>query len=348
MSFTTRGNAALLLTSLCIALPAAAQTAPSRPAPLVVPARELPAPTTVSPELQRILAAAAHTPLNVPADAVSLRAAQARSDDAAARTADIVWHDTRVTVTTTALDGVRAYVITPAIVDRPDRRLIVLHGGAFLYNAGKGSTVDAAVIADATRTIVIALDYRLPPDHPYPAAVDDVVAAWRALIATHRPASLALAGLSSGGAIAMSAVQRLAQLGVPLPAALVLGSPWADLSPAGDTYATSAGVDHVLGSYDVLAGAARWYAGTRALTDPGVSPLYGDMHAFPPTLLVAGTRDLFLSHTVRTHRSLRRAGVRADLHVFEGQPHGAYMLSIPERDEAMREIVSFLDVHLSR
>jgi acetyl esterase/lipase len=136
---------------------------------------------------------------------------------------------------------------------------------------------------------------------------------------------------------------------LPLPAAIAPGTPWSDIARVGDTYQTNEWIDNVLVSWDGFLGrAALLYAAGRDLQDPQLSPIYGDFTGFPPTLLTSGTRDLFLSNTVRTHRKLRRAGVTAELHVYEGQSHGAYLrdADIPESREAFAEIAAFFDRHL--
>lgn len=122
---------------------------------------------------------------------------------------------------------------------------------------------------------------------------------------------------------------------LPLPAALAAGTPWTDMSKTGDSYFTNEGVDNILVSYDGWVGdAARLYAGEHDLKEPMLSPVYGDVSGFPPTLLTSGTRDLFLSNTVRMHLKLREAGVPADLIVFEGISHAHYHMS-PDAPETV-------------
>ncbi len=136
-----------------------------------------------------------------------------------------------------------------------------------------------------------------------------------------------------------------------LPAALGLGTPWADLSKTGDTLYTCEDIDQVLLRYDgVLGAAARLYAAGRDLADPQISPVNGDFVGFPPTILIAGTRDMLLSATVRVHRKLRQADVDADLHVFEGLSHGFYLArpDAPESREAFAEIAAFFAARLGK
>ncbi len=142
------------------------------------------------------------------------------------------------------------------------------------------------------------------------------------------------------------------KLGVSVqPAAIAPGTPWADLTDTGDTYGSNEWVDNVLVTWDGWLGrAAALYAAGRDLRDPQLSPIYGDFPDFPPTILTSGTRDLFLSNTVRTHRKLRRAGVEAELNVYEGQSHAQYMGNVdaPETREAFTDIARFFDAHLGR
>jgi acetyl esterase/lipase len=162
---------------------------------------------------------------------------------------------------------------------------------------------------------------------------------------------MAIFGTSAGGALTLSMVLRAKQEGLPLPAAIASGTPMSDLTGRGDSFGTNGMLDNVLVAYGVSCDKrAALYANGHDLTDPLLSPVYGDMHGFPPTILTTGTRDLLLSNTVRVHRKLRAAGVDAALQVFEGQSHAQYMRdpSAPEAKEAFGEIALFLDRHLGK
>ena len=172
-----------------------------------------------------------------------------------------------------------------------------------------------------------------------------VVAVWKSLLKKWDAKSMALGGTSAGGGLTLASTLKFKELGLPLPGALFAGTPWADLTKTGDSYFTNEGVDNVLVAYEGLfEGAATLYAGDHELTDPLISPVYGDFSDFPPTYLVSGTRDMFLSNTVRTHRKLRTAGVEADLNVYESFSHGDYLnvIDSPESQQVFAELWTFL------
>ena len=198
---------------------------------------------------------------------------------------------------------------------------------------------------------VISVDYRMPPEAPYPAALDDAITVWKAAVKMAPPANLAIFGSSAGGALTLSMVLRAKHENLPLPAAIAPGTPMSDLTGRGDSFATNALLDNVLIAYGGSCDArAALYANGHDLKDPLLSPIYGDMHGFPPTILTTGTRDLLLSNTVRVHRKLRLAGVEAVLQVFEGMAHAQYLRdpTAPETKEAFEEIAGFFNRHLGK
>jgi acetyl esterase/lipase len=190
-----------------------------------------------------------------------------------------------------------------------------------------------------------AVDYRTPPDSPYPAPLDDGMTVHRHLVEEQDPRRLVVGGQSAGGNLAAALALRARDEGLPLPAALVLLTPEVDLTESGDSFATLLGIDPVL--TESLAPSIALYAAGHDLTDPYLSPLFGDLTPpFPPTLLQAGTRDLFLSNAARMRRKLRTAGVDAEPHVFEAMPHGGFF-GAPEDDELAQEVRCFSHSHVS-
>jgi acetyl esterase/lipase len=179
----------------------------------------------------------------------------------------------------------------------------------------------------------------MPPHHPYPAGLDDCVAAYRALLSERKPAEIMVSGGSAGGNLAAALILRIRDDGLPLPAGLILGTPEIDLTESGDSFTTNDGVDPGLTS---LMPVNLLYADGHDLTDPNLSPLFGDLAGFPPSILTTGTRDLYLSNTVRMHRALRAAGVSAELHLTEAGPHTGFPGS-PEGQEIDKEVRAFVE-----
>jgi epsilon-lactone hydrolase len=240
------------------------------------------------------------------------------------------------------LGGVPTYVLRSGEVAKTDSGPVYLdiHGGGLIMGGGELVGLMASGTALSTGMTTYSIDYRMPPLHPYPAALDDCVAAYRALLESHDPEDVFVGGGSAGGNLAAALMLRARDEGLPLPAGLVLFTPEVDLTESGDSFAVNADADHVLGS---LREVNLLYAAGHDLTDPYLSPLFGDVTGFPPTLLQTGTRDLFLSNTVRMHRKLRNSGVAAELNVYEAMPHGGFGGASPEDREIAVETRRFLD-----
>ena len=217
-----------------------------------------------------------------------------------------------------------------------------IHGGALILGGGAACVAMSTMTSFGRNMITWAIDYRMPPHHPYPAALDDCIAVYRKALDERAPEDLFVGGGSAGGNLAAALLLRAKDEGLPMPAALVLTTPEVDLTESGDTFQTLLGIDNVLTSS--LMSTNRLYAGDHDLAHPYLSPLFGDVTGFPPTFLQSGTRDLFLSNTVRMHRKLRAAGVDAELHVGEAMPHGGFG-GAPEDIDVAMEISHFLERH---
>lgn len=201
----------------------------------------------------------------------------------------------------------------------------------------------AGLMAERIHMTVWSVDYRMPPDHPFPAALDDCVAVYAQLLTIRSAEQIVVGGGSAGGNLAAALVLRARDEGLPLPAATVLVSPEVDLTESGDTFQTNLGVDTTLARS--LMPANLLYAGGHDLADPHLSPLFGDVaKGFPPTFLASGTRDLFLSNTVRMHRNLRATGVPSELHLIEAAPHGGF-IGAPEDLEILDDMIEFIGRH---
>ena len=242
------------------------------------------------------------------------------------------------------MDGATVYAAQPReVAAKADEPVFLwMHPGGLLVGGGDACRATTARTALSMGMLTWGLDYRLPPLHPYPAGLDDAIAVYRQVVRDRGPSRVFVGGDSAGGNIAAALLLRARDAGLPMPAALVLNSPQVDLLEAGDTFRTLAGVDNVLRS---LQPTNALYAAGADLREPHLSPVLGDLSGFPPTFLRSGTRDLFLSNTVRMHRNLRGAGVEAELHVFEAMPHGGFGGDTPEDREAAAEQRHFLTKH---
>ena len=336
---------------ILLSVPRTISQTPTAPEPRSVPARTLPVPGTVSPEMQTLIAAPLPGNWNTAPDTVDewrkLSAPSAGRNLAALR------ERLGVKMETTTLGGVTVYTLTPQAIpaENQNRLLVHMHGGCYVLSGGEAATSEGIYMAAFGHYKVLSVDYRRPPDAPYPAALDDGMTVWKAALKMAEPRNMGIFGTSAGGALTLAMVLRAKQDKLPLPGAIASGTPMSDLTGVGDTFAANAMVDNVLVGFDGRCDKmARLYANGHDLKDPMLSPVYGDMHGFPPTILISGTRDLLLSNTVRVHRKLRQAGVRADLHVYEGQSHAQYMrdANAPETRETYEEIAKFFGEHLGR
>jgi epsilon-lactone hydrolase len=341
---------AFVVVAMVVPLPdGEAQT--SARGPLDVPARTVPVPNTVSTEMQALIGAPLSSNWN--SAPKTLEEWKTIAAPSAGRGLPALRERFGVTSEALTVNGVKAYMVTPPNIppENRNRLLIHVHGGCYVLSGGEAGTTEAIYMAGFGRFKVLSIDYRRPPDFPYPAALDDGVAVWKGAVKMAEPKNMAIFGTSAGGALTLSMVLRAKQEQLPLPGAIAPGTPMSDLTGTGDSFKTNFMVDNVLGGSDGRCDAmARLYANGHDLKDPMLSPVYGDMRGFPPALLTTGTRDLLLSNTVRVHRKLRQAGVEAELHVYEGQSHAHYMRdgNAPETKEAFEEIARFFDKHLGK
>jgi epsilon-lactone hydrolase len=343
---------------LCAAIEitaSAAVYAQATDAPMLqVPARAVPVPSDVSPQMAKIIG----MPLRTGWDVLPKTGEEWKpvADAGAAGTIKNVpgmMERLHVKVEKTVIDGVRAFVVTPDVIppENRNRLLIHVHGGCYVLNPGEAALPEALFMAGFGHFKVIAVDYRMPPEAYFPAALDDGLTVYKNAIKTTDPKNVAIFGSSAGGALTLEMILKAKQDGVALPGAIAPGTPMSDTTKVGDTFVTHAMLDNVLVSPDGFCDAGtKVYANGHDLRDPLLSPIYGDMHGFPPAILTSGTRDLLLSNTVRVHRKLREAGVDAMLQVFEGQSHAQYYRddTSPEAKEAFEEIAGFFDKHLGK
>lgn len=349
-AFDTPRIAGLLC--LLLSLPAAAQSGDST---WTISSRDLAPPVHASEVLASFIA-------NSPQPDVSAAGSQFPTSDAgwiamqaAASSANplpALGEALNLQIETSAMAGVTVYTLTPEEI-APEHRgqvFLHLHGGAYVLGGGPGAASEAAQIAQAAGIYTVSVDYRMPPAHPFPAAVDDAIAVYEELLKDYDAADIAIGGTSAGAGLSFATVLQAKNQNLPVPAAIFAGTPWADLTDTSDSLHVHAGIDRVLVSYSgLLKIGADLYADGEDLTNPLISPLYGDFSGFPPTILISGTRDMLLSDTARAHRKLLDEGVEADLHVLEGMSHAEYLFlpQSPEGRTVFESVGEFLKKHMN-
>jgi monoterpene epsilon-lactone hydrolase len=352
---------AVLLVLLACAALAAQQPAPQPTTAAEAPTRDtsyidaqgtthvtrvVPVPADLSPQAQLIIGRA--EPDQVPPEPLALR--RQRTNEYTAR-ARVAW--SRLCPNQLVEDkvaGVPVRIVTPEglIEANRDKVLLNLHGGGF--NSDSGSYTESIPIAAYTKIKVVAVLYRLAPEHPFPAAVDDSVAVYRELLKTYKPEHIVIYGTSAGAILTAEVASKLKQLGLPLPAALGIFSGMGDFARDGDSialYALRGFSGHLdppgTGPHDPF------YLGGTDPKDPVLSPIYADLHGLPPTLFITSGRDLLLSGTINLERAYVNAGVDARMVVFDGLPHAFwYDPLLPEALEANHMMADFFVKQLEK
>ncbi len=253
------------------------------------------------------------------------------------------------TVEKADVGGVTVYLATPRdlAASDADKAHIYIHGGGWAFMGGEACAGQGAAQAGRLGYKTWSVDYRYPPFHRFPAALDDCVTVYRELLKTHRPENIVISGGSAGGNLTAATGLRIRDEGLPAPAALGLMTPCTDGALLSDSFSVNDQLDFLkaatMGEFWAV------YAGGHDRKDPYLSPVYGDYaKGFPPTFLQTGTRDLLLSDTVRLHRAMRNGGVEAALHVWEAMPHGGFGGASPEDADMTRELKRFFEARLGR
>jgi epsilon-lactone hydrolase len=309
--------------------------------------RIVPVPTTISSEAQTWLArVVSDAPINQ-----SLDDRRTSTDKWQAGAGEAFRKLYPVNLSTATIAGVPIRFILPLTIppEKQDRVLINLHGGGF--NSDSGSLTESIPIAYLTNTKVISVLYRLAPEHPFPAGLDDVVSVYKELLKTYKPKNIGIYGTSAGAILTAEVTVKLKQLNLPLPAATGIFSGTGDLSQPGDSIAIFA-LNGFSGHLDPPKPGAHdtdYIPANLDPKDPVLSPLYADLTGLPPTLFITSTRDLLLSGTTILHRAYLRAGVSAGLVVFEALPHAFWNNpTLPETQEAHQLMSTFFDHHLGK
>jgi epsilon-lactone hydrolase len=305
--------------------------------------RVVPVPPDLSPEAKAMLA----RPASDAAVPESIEQRRANIDTWQAHAGEVSRKAYPVNVEEQKIAGVPVRVVTPLATPegKRDRVLLNLHGGGF--NADSGSLTESIPIANLTQMKVVAVLYRLAPEHPFPAGLDDAVAVYKELLKSYRPEHIAIYGTSAGAVMTGEMAVKLRQLELPEPAALGIFSGVGDLGRDGDSIAIFTGSGLSGHMEPPVANPPNVYAGSTDRRDPVLSPLFADLHKMPPSLFISSERDMLLSGTTILHRAFQRAGNDAELVVFEGLPHAFWNdVSLPETKEAYGDMSDFFLKHL--
>jgi acetyl esterase/lipase len=242
--------------------------------------------------------------------------------------------------------GVSAeWISTPGVAE--DRVVMYLHGGGYMIGSMRTHRSPLSYLSRVSDARVLGLNYRLAPEHPFPAAVEDSVAAYRWLLAEGvSPRRIAIGGDSCGGGLTIATLVALKYFGDPLPAAGISHSGWTDLAHTGDTFETKAEEDPLIDK-EMLEGMAAAYLGDRSRTTPLASPYYADLQGLPPLLVQVGTAEVLLDDSLRLADRAKEAGVDVTLEVWDDMPHvwQAFASFLPEAREALDHCGQFVQKH---
>ncbi|MDO8288440.1 MAG: alpha/beta hydrolase [Parvibaculum sp.] len=247
-----------------------------------------------------------------------------------------------VTIEHVDIDGIPAEIITPE-GRTPERTLLYLHGGGYILCSPDTHRPLVSALSKKSGSRALLIDYRLAPEHPFPAAIDDAVKAYRWLIAQGTdPKTITLAGDSAGGGLTMATLFSLRDAGDPMPAGAALLSPWTDLAMSGASHITHQKRDPMLSVEGALIG-ARHYLGGASPTNPLASPLYGNFDGLPPLFIHVGGNEILLDDSLRLAERAKAAGVEVTLKVWPDMPHVFQAARfLPEARSSVNEIAAFL------
>jgi acetyl esterase/lipase len=225
-----------------------------------------------------------------------------------------------------------------------DRVILYLHGGGYVIGSIKTHRAMISRIARAADARALAIDYRLAPEHPFPAAVEDAIAAYRWLIAQGcKPGKIVIAGDSAGGGLTLALLLAIRDAGLPMPAGAVPISPWTDLEGTGESVHTRAAKD-VMVTQDNLASSAKQYYGKHDPKNPLISPLHADFRGLPPMLIQVGDAEILLDDSTRVAERAKAAGVQVELEVWDEMPHVWHVFAklLPEGQQAIDKIGKYV------
>lgn len=317
-----------------------------------VAAQQFEFPTTISEEAQEAGAAFERGDDMLPAadDLDGWQEVWAHNEEEEDAAARALVDEFEATVIELELNGVPVLDVKPKGWTDNGKVLIYTHGGAYGLFSAYSTMTGVVPVAELTGLRIISVDYTVAPKAQWKATTSQVVSVIRALVDEgYGPKDMAIYGDSAGGGLAAGSILKAQDEGIGKLAAVVLWSPWSDITETGDTYSTLADADPVLSYKNVLQNPADAYADPEDQKHPYVSPVYGDYSkGFPPTLIQVGTKEIFLSNAVRHYQALDQAGIEVKLDPYEGMWHvfQAFHWRLPESELARQKMAKFLRKHL--
>lgn len=241
------------------------------------------------------------------------------------------------------IDDISCEKLRPEYAHNPRYAILYVHGGGYISGGLDYARILAAKMATATGFTTYSFDYRLAPEHPYPAAFEDGMTVWEHLTAVdYLPEHVLIAGDSAGGNLALCMVQRLIAADRKTPGAILLFSPWTDMTGTSATYEENAAVDPIL-TKEYVMDAARAYIGDAGeLSDSRFSPLFGDFNGFPSTFIMAGKNEILLDDSIRLKSEIEKAGAKAYIDIEENGWHVYQQMPIPIAERAMKRLSAYV------
>ena len=245
----------------------------------------------------------------------------------------------------THFGGVPGVTFTPKKNVRPNTIFVFLHGGGYCIGSSRTThRIGLANLSKATSCIIHSVDYRLAPEHPYPAALEDAVKAWNAIVSDNPDSQMILSGDSAGGGLSLALMMRLRDEGSRLPDAAVLFSPWTDLTCSSETYKTLAKADPMLHQSAANDCAQHYVPDSANRKDPYVSPMFGDFTGLPRTLILVGDREVLLDDSRKVGEKAKTDGVDIDVDIWPGMFHDWWLFgaSVPESKQCLRKVAEWI------
>lgn len=338
-----------LILTLCIAFATQVAAQEARSSYVYVP-------STVSEQAKAVLRVLADPNLQPelppPNDIKAWKVAQQAREAVGLERQKSLLEQLKPTVTELKMGGVPVLDVKPKNWKDNGKAMVYTHGGAYTFFSARSTLGSSALMASTTGLRVISIDYTLAPQAKWQQVTDQVVSVLKALRKQgYAMKDIAIYGDSAGGSLAAGSVLKMRDQGMGMPAAVVLWSPWSDITETGDTYVTlkHAEPTYVYGKH--LKPAADAYADPKDQKNPYVSPVYGDYSkGFPPTLIQGGTKEIFLSNFIRQYQALDTAGQTVKLDLYEGMIHvfQANMVGSPESNTALKKTAAFVEQYLGK